>query len=85
MNRGTQGGLWRLYCKLRLDTQENTAVGKIMSGSAPLIPAICRQRQVISDFEARLIYRVSSRAVRATQRNPVGGGKTDRQTDRLHS
>jgi hypothetical protein len=25
----------------------------------------------ISEFEARLVYRVSSRAARATQRNPV--------------
>ena len=37
----------------------------------PLIPALGRQRQRISEFQASLVYRVSSRATRATQRNPV--------------
>jgi hypothetical protein len=37
-----------------------------------LIPALVRQRQVdLSEFEASLVYRVSSRTARATQRNPV--------------
>ena len=37
-----------------------------------LIPALGRQRQVdLYEFEASLVYRVSSRTVRATQRNPV--------------
>jgi hypothetical protein len=35
----------------------------------PLIPA-SRGRQ-ISEFEASLVYKVSSRTARATQRNPV--------------
>jgi hypothetical protein len=34
-----------------------------------LIPTLGRQRQV--DFEASLVYRVSFRTARATQRNPV--------------
>jgi hypothetical protein len=34
-----------------------------------LIPALGRQRQ--ADFEASLVYRVSSRTARATQKNPV--------------
>jgi hypothetical protein len=38
---------------------------------APLIPALGRQRQAISELEASLVYRVSSRTARATQRNPV--------------
>jgi hypothetical protein len=38
---------------------------------APLIPALGRQRQEISEFETSLVYRVSSRTGRATQRNPV--------------
>ena len=33
-----------------------------------MIPALGRQRQ--ADFEASLVYRVSSRTARATQRNP---------------
>jgi hypothetical protein len=37
----------------------------------PLIPALGRQRQAISEFEANLVYKVSSRTARATQRNPV--------------
>jgi hypothetical protein len=37
----------------------------------PLILALGRQRQVDSEFEASLVYRVSSRTDRPTQRNPV--------------
>jgi hypothetical protein len=48
----------------------------------------------ISEFEASLVYRVSSRTARATQRNPISKNQkkerkretdrqTDRQTDRL--
>jgi hypothetical protein len=37
----------------------------------PLIPALGRQRQADFEFEASLVYRVSSRTARATQRNPV--------------
>jgi hypothetical protein len=36
-----------------------------------LIPALGRQRQRISELEASLVYKVSSRTARATQRNPV--------------
>ena len=37
----------------------------------PLIPALRRQRQVdLCEFKARLIYRVSFKIARATQRNP---------------
>jgi hypothetical protein len=39
----------------------------------PLIPALGRQRQ--TELEASLVYRVSSRTARATQRNPVSGKK----------
>jgi hypothetical protein len=38
----------------------------------PLIPALGKQRQSdLCDFKASLVYRVSSRTARATQRNPV--------------
>ena len=43
----------------------------------PLIPALRRQKQRqmdLCEFEASLVYRVSSRKARATQRNPGGGG-----------
>jgi hypothetical protein len=37
-----------------------------------LIPVLRRQRQVeLSEFEASLVYTVSSRTSRTTQRNPV--------------
>jgi hypothetical protein len=35
----------------------------------------------ISEFEARLVYRVSFRAARATQRNPVWKTKTKTKTN----
>jgi hypothetical protein len=37
----------------------------------PLIPSLRRQRQEISELEASLVYRASSRPTRATQRNSV--------------
>jgi hypothetical protein len=38
----------------------------------PFILAFRRQRQVaLCEFEARIVYRASSRTVKATQRNPV--------------
>jgi hypothetical protein len=42
----------------------------------PLIPAFRSHSQEISEFEASLFYRVSSRTSRATQRNPVLKNKT---------
>jgi hypothetical protein len=41
----------------------------------PLIPALGRQRQGISEFKASLVYKVSSRMARPTQRNPVSKKK----------
>jgi hypothetical protein len=34
----------------------------------------------ISEFKASLVYRVSSRTARATQRNPVSNKQTNKQT-----
>jgi len=36
-----------------------------------LIPVLGRQRQATSEFEASLVYRVSSRTIKATERDPV--------------
>jgi hypothetical protein len=40
-----------------------------------------RDRQ-ISEFEASVVYRVSSRADKATQRNPVSEKQTNKQTNK---
>ena len=45
----------------------------------PLIPALGKQRQVdLCGFEVSLVYRMSSRPARATQRNPVLKKKKER-------
>jgi hypothetical protein len=45
-----------------------------------LILALGRQRQRISEFKASLVYKVSSRTAKATQRNPVSKNqKTKKQ------
>jgi hypothetical protein len=41
-----------------------------------------RGRQ-ISEFEASLVYKVSSRTARAIQRNPVSKNKTNKQTNKF--
>jgi hypothetical protein len=43
----------------------------------PLIPAFKGRGRQISEFKASLVYRVSSRTARVTQRNPVS--KTNKQ------
>ena len=43
----------------------------------PLIPALGRQRQVDFSVEVSLVYRVSSRTARDTQRNPVSKNKNN--------
>jgi hypothetical protein len=43
-----------------------------------------RGRQ-ISEFEASLVYRVSSRIVRATQRNPVSEKQQQQQQQKKNS
>jgi hypothetical protein len=40
-----------------------------------------RGRQ-ISEFKASLVYKLSSRTARATQRNPVSKDKTNKQTNK---
>jgi hypothetical protein len=36
----------------------------------------------ISEFEASLVYKVSSRTARAIQRNPVSNKQTNKQTEK---
>jgi hypothetical protein len=49
----------------------------------PLISALRRQRQAdLYEFKVSLVYKVSSRTAKATQRNPVSNRQTDRQTDK---
>jgi hypothetical protein len=45
----------------------------------PLIPALGRR---ISEFEASLVYRVSSRTARATQGNPVSKKQKQNKTNK---
>jgi hypothetical protein len=48
-----------------------------------LIPALGRQKgRWISEFEASLVYKVSSRTARGTQRNPVLKNKTKKQANK---
>ena len=46
----------------------------------PLIPALGGRDRWISEFEARLVYKVSSRTARTIQRNPVS--KNKKQTNK---
>jgi hypothetical protein len=51
----------------------------------PLIPALGGRGRQIFEFEASLVYKVSSRTARAIQRNPVSKKPTnqpDRQTNK---
>ena len=51
----------------------------------PLIPAFGRQRQVdLCEFEASLVYRVSSRTDRVTQRNSVLKNKQAKKKKNYH-
>jgi hypothetical protein len=48
-----------------------------------LIPALGKQRQVdlcLGKFKASLVYRVNSRTVKATQRNPVSKKQKQNKT-----
>jgi hypothetical protein len=47
----------------------------------PLIPALGSRGRQISEFKASLVYRVSSRTARATQRNPASKNKNKQQKD----
>jgi len=47
----------------------------------PFIPALGRQKQAdLRELEVSLVFRVSSRTARSTQRNPVSQSKPNKQT-----
>ena len=46
----------------------------------PLVPHLGGRGRQISKFEDSLVYRVSSRAARATQRDPVSKNKNKKET-----
>jgi hypothetical protein len=48
----------------------------------PLIPALGGRGRQISEFEASLVYRESSRTARAIQRNPISKTERERERDR---
>ena len=64
-----------LYTGLSLNEKTQTAW---QWWPMPLFPALTlgRQRHPISEMEANLVYRVSSKPVRATQRKPILKNKT---------
>jgi hypothetical protein len=45
----------------------------------PLIPALGDRGRQISEFEASLVYKGSSRTARAVQRNPVSKKQTNKK------
>jgi hypothetical protein len=49
----------------------------------PLIPALGGRGRWISEFEASLVYRVSSWTARATQRNPVSKKQKQNKTKNI--
>jgi hypothetical protein len=62
------------HCCLVSVSRDTKVYLKLISPTphTPLIPAVGRQRKGgISEFEASLVYRMSSRTARATKRNPV--------------
>jgi hypothetical protein len=66
---------------LKKKIQKNKKAGR--GGTCPPQHSGGRGRQ-ISEFEASLVYKVSSRTARATQRNPVWKNKT-KQTNKQKS
>jgi hypothetical protein len=50
----------------------------------PLIKALGGRGRQISEFEASVVYRVSSRTARATQRNPVSKSKQTNKNKNKH-
>jgi hypothetical protein len=50
----------------------------------PIIPALGRQRQAVSELEVSLVYSVSSRTAKTTQRNPVSKKQTNKQKRSIH-
>jgi hypothetical protein len=65
------------YCSIAVKRHHDKATHKRKEWwHTPLIPALGRQADFY-DFEANLVYRVSSRTARATQRNPVSNNNNN--------
>ena len=70
-SRGAYLTLWELYCKKRHACRA--------WWRTPLIPHSGGRGRRISEFKASLVYKVSSRTARATQRNPVSKNKNKKR------
>jgi hypothetical protein len=75
-----------MYCRSKINSKEMVKNAKlswavVVQDFNPSTWSGGRGRQ-ISEFEASLVYRVSSRSARATQRNPVSKNKTNKQTNK---
>jgi hypothetical protein len=71
-----RGGI-RKYSRTHFQEQQPGSGGKSL-----LSQHLGGRGRQISEFEARLVYRVSSRTARATQKNPVLKNQTNKQTNK---
>ena len=71
-------GTWGTHIQAIIYTKNKVSSRAVWH--TPLTPALERQRQAdLCEFEGSLVYRVSSRTVRASQRNPVLRKPTNKQ------
>jgi hypothetical protein len=62
---------WRLSSAPQSTQGQTKTLSHQMWWWTPLTPALRRERKDLCEFKASLVYWVSSRTARATQRNPV--------------
>ena len=69
---GTKDTIEEVDTLVRENVKSKNVLVVVQWWHTPLIPALGRPRQAdLCEFEASLVYRVSSRTARDTQRNPV--------------